>query len=243
MAPHWLSWSTAVLLILECITLVSTQTSCESYRAAGVPGIPGSHGPNGRNGPKGEKGDPGETAQSARGQEGLQGARGPPGRPGLKGDKGLPGPPGTPGQSGEKGKPFNPSNQVKSFFSYKRASMISPELDAPMILNSEIVSDLAPQFQGVSLKNGSFVCETKGVYFFTYHISAKSRVCLKLVKESESQVMLCDSSDGFLVTSGSAVMELDLGDKVSLQPSRYSGIVTHSSASTIFTGFLIFPTY
>ncbi|KAJ0041783.1 hypothetical protein NL108_006529, partial [Boleophthalmus pectinirostris] len=36
-----------------------------------------------------------------------------------------------------------------------------------------ILSDQAPQ--GVSLINSSFVCETPGVYFFSFHISVKSR--------------------------------------------------------------------
>ncbi len=54
---------------------------------------------------------------------------------------------------------------------------------------------------------------------------------------------LCDSSEGFLVTSGSAVLELNVGDTVSLEATRYSNMVTsQSSTSHTFTGFLIFPT-
>nr|ABV57765.1 C1q-like-1 [Siniperca chuatsi] len=239
MAPQWLSCSTAVFLLLVHVGQVTTQ-SCGT---PGIPGIPGTHGPNGIVGPKGEKGDPGEGGQPVRGQKGLPGLRGPPGRPGLKGDEGLPGPRGNPGRPGEKGRPFNPSNQQKSYFSYKRVMSYAPEVDTDIFFNRQILPDLDQQFQGELLTNGSFTCVIKGVYFFSYHVSAKSRVCLKLVKGSDSHMTLCDSSEGFLVTSGSAVLELEAGDTVSLQATKYNNIVTsQSSTSHTLAGFLIFPT-
>lgn len=239
MAPQWLSCSTAVFLLLVHLNPVVSQ----SCGIPGIPGIPGSHGPNGVDGPKGQKGDPGEAGQPVRGQKGSPGLRGPPGRPGLKGDIGLPGPSGAPGRPGEKGRPFNPSNQQTSYFSYKRMMSQLPELDTAMNFNGKILPNLDQQFQGESLTNGSFRCAVKGVYFFSYHVSAKSRVCLKLVKGSDSHIMLCDTSEGFLVTSGSAVLELEAGDTVSVQATRYNSIVTsQGSTSHTFTGFLIFPT-
>ncbi|XP_054472879.1 complement C1q subcomponent subunit B-like [Anoplopoma fimbria] len=235
MAPRWLSCSTAVFLLLVHITLVVTQC------CGGIPGIPGTHGPNGNNGLKGEKGDPGEAAQPISGKTGYPGLQGPPGRPGLKGDLGLPGPPGVPGRAGEKGRPFNPSNQQKSFFSYKRLIPHAPEVDTTMEFDREIL-ELDEQFKGESLTNGTFTCVIGGIYFFSYHVSAKSRVCLKLMKGSDSDLTLCDSSEGFLVTSGSAVLQLEIGDTVSLQATRYNNIVTsQSSTSHTFTGFLISP--
>ncbi|KAM6946573.1 complement C1q subcomponent subunit B-like isoform 2-T2 [Lycodopsis pacificus] len=239
MAPRWLSCSTAVLLLLGYITPAVTQ----SCYGGGIPGIPGTHGPNGNNGAKGEKGDPGEAGQPVRGKKGLPGLQGPPGRPGLKGDLGLPGPPGFSGRQGEKGRAFNPSSQ-KSFFSCKREIPQTPDLDTAINFNSEIL-DLDEEFRGDSLTNGTFTCVIGGIYFFSYHVSAKSRVCLKLVKGSgsDSDLTLCDSSEGFLVTSGSAVLELQAGDTVSLQATRYNHLVTsQGSTSHTFTGFLIFPT-
>ncbi|XP_037535695.1 complement C1q subcomponent subunit B [Nematolebias whitei] len=238
-AIQWFSCCTAVLLLLVHMELVHMQISC----TGGIPGIPGIHGQNGRDGSKGEKGDPGEAAQPIRGQKGVQGPRGPPGRPGMKGDIGLPGPPGYTGQKGEKGRPFNPTNRQKSFFSYKREISQTPELDTTIDFNRVILPDLDSQFQGETLTNGTFLSKIKGVYFFSFHISAKSNVCLKLMKGSDSQMTLCDTSEGFLVTSGSALLELQVGDTVSLQTTKYNSIVTsQSSASHTFTGFLIFPT-
>ncbi|XP_044206143.1 complement C1q subcomponent subunit B-like [Thunnus albacares] len=241
MAPQWLSCSTAVLLLLVHVAPVVTQ-SCTGG-TPGIPGIPGTHGPDGKHGVKGEKGDPGESSQPVRGQKGMTGPRGPPGRPGMKGDLGLPGPPGLPGQPGEKGRAFNPSNQLKSFFSYKRMIPQVPESDTAIEFSSPILPDLDPLLQGVSLIDKSFECVIKGVYFFSYHMSAKSKVCLKLVKGTEAHMTFCDASEGFLVTSGSAVLELEVGDTVSLQASRFNNIVTSmGSTSHTFTGFLIFPT-
>ncbi|XP_029287799.1 complement C1q subcomponent subunit B [Cottoperca gobio] len=238
MAPQWLSCSTAVFLLLVHITPVVTQ-SCGGTH--GIPGIPGTHGPNGQDGPAGQKGDPGEAEQPVRGQKGLLGLEGPPGRPGLKGDVGLTGPPGDPGLRGEKGRPFNPSNQEKPFFSYKRVMSHIPEVDTVINFNRQILPELEERFQGESLTNGTFTCVVGGIYFFSYHISAKSRVCLELMKGSDSQMTLCDTSEGYLVTSGSAVLQLETGDTVSLQVTRYNNIVTvQSSTSHTFTGFLIF---
>ncbi|XP_078103758.1 complement C1q subcomponent subunit B [Sander vitreus] len=239
MAPQWLSCSTAVFLLLVHITAVITQ-SCGGN--PGIPGIPGTHGPNGLDGLKGEMGDPGEAGQPIRGRKGSPGLLGPPGRPGLKGDAGLTGPPGNPGPPGEKGRPFNPSNQQSSIFSYKRVISQAPELDVPMIFNREILTESDEQLEGQQLPNGTFTCAIRGVYFFSYHVSAKSRVCLKLVKNSVSHISMCDMSEGFLVTSGSAVLALEAGDTVSLQATTYNSIVTsQSSTSHTFTGFLIFP--
>ncbi|RVE72522.1 hypothetical protein OJAV_G00038750 [Oryzias javanicus] len=239
MACQWLNFWTALLLLSIHATWVTSQLPCGGG-PPGIPGIPGSHGPNGKQGLKGEKGDPGEAEQSIRGQRGDPGEKGPPGRAGWKGDNGLLGPPGPRGQPGEKGRPFNPSEQQKSFFSYRMMQQ-KPNSDTPIDFNRAMVSDLQPQFQGQNLTEGVFTCTIKGVYFFSYHVSVKSRVCLKLVKDSDSRLMMCDTYEGFLVTSGSAVLQLEAGDTVSLQATRYNNIVPVQSSST-FTGFLIFPT-
>lgn len=239
MAPQWLSCCTAAFLLLVHLSPVLMQM-CGT---PGIPGIPGIYGPHGMDGQKGDKGDQGEAGQPLRGQKGTFGLMGPPGRPGLKGDMGLPGPPGLPGLPGEKGRPFSLSNQQKSFFSNKRTITQLPELDAVMNFNEPILSELDERLQGESLTNGSFTCTIKGVYFFSYHVSAKSRVCLKLMKGSNTHISMCDMSEGFLVSSGSAVLELEVGDQVSVQPSRHNSIVaSYGSTSHIFTGFLIFPT-
>uniref|UniRef100_A0A672HLD8 Complement C1q B chain n=1 Tax=Salarias fasciatus TaxID=181472 RepID=A0A672HLD8_SALFA len=219
-------------VFLTMLLLLKKVKSC-CGGVPGVPGIPGTHGPDGSDGPRGQKGDPGKLNSSflLGLPKGVPGLRGLPGRPGLKGDVGLPGPPGHPGPQGEKGRSSNAAVSQKCFFSYKRFN------------RWKILPDLDQQFQGESLTNGTFVCTTRGVYFFSYHMSAKSRLCLKLMKGADSHMLMCDNADGFLVTSGSAVLELAVGDTVSLQTHKYSSIVSsQSSTSHTFTGFLLFPT-
>lgn len=240
MALWWLSCSTAAVLLLLCFDPGVTQ-SCGGG-TPGIPGIPGTHGPNGLDGQKGEKGDPGEAGQPVRGQKGSQGARGPPGRPGLKGDAGLPGSPGNVGLPGEKGRPFDLSNKLKSFFSNKWDREESPELDTTLDFNSEILPDLDPQSKGETLTKGVFTSSIKGIYFFIFHISARTKECVQLMKGSDAQVTLCDWSEGFLVNSGSAMLELEVGDTVSLQLTHYNNMVTTQDTSHTFTGFLIYPT-
>lgn len=227
--------TTLLLLVLAGVSGVRSQ-SCSG---PGIPGIPGTHGPNGRDGPKGEKGEPGESWSLMQGLKGDPGVRGPPGRPGLKGDKGLNGSPGFPGRQGQKGRPFSPFTQ-RVLFSLKREISALPDIDQPMDFNRPILSGQARQEE--TLTNGSFVCTIPGVYFFSFHVSAKSRVCLKLVKNSDVHLTLCDNWEGFLVTSSSAVLPLQAGDSVSLQTTRYNNIVTSSGSSHTFTGFLIHKT-
>lgn len=70
-----------------------------------------------------------------------------------------------------------------------------------------------------------------------------TQVCLVLMKGRQAHMTVCDTSEGFLITSGSVVLELEPGDTVSLVPVQYNNIVTtQSSATNIFNGFLIFPT-
>ncbi|XP_072296107.1 complement C1q subcomponent subunit B-like [Eucyclogobius newberryi] len=237
MGPCWPVCGTALLLLLFSLSgpsLVQCQASCGG---PGTHGIPGAHGAPGSDGPKGEKGEPGESFFSTQGLKGDPGARGPAGRPGPKGDPGQTGPQGYVGRKGEQGRPFNPSFQ-RDLFSLKREMGPGlPKNDEPMEFNRPILSDPAPQI--VSLTNGSFVCKTPGLYFFSFHVSVKSRVCLKLLKNLEVQLTMCDNWEGFLVTSGSAVLPLQDGDRVSLQTTRYNHIATTSGSSHTFTGFLV----
>lgn len=236
MAPCW--WMSVAPLLWSMSVTVSLVLS-QSCDGPGIPGIPGTHGIDGLDGEKGEKGEPGELPSLLQGLKGDPGAKGPPGRHGLKGDKGSEGFAGVPGRKGEKGRPYNPFTQ-RDLFSFKREISAIPTNDQPMDFNRPILSGLSGQEE--TLKNGSFVCKTSGVYFFSFHVSAKSRVCLKLVKRSDVHLTLCDNWDGFLVTSSSAVLPLVAGDSVSLQTTRYNNIVTSSGSSHTFTGFLIYKT-
>ncbi|CAL8337532.1 unnamed protein product [Lota lota] len=237
-------WCTAAVVLTMLVQPAELQSSCEMYsNYHGVPGIPGPNGPHGADGPKGEKGDPGDGPVQVLGRKGEPGDPGPTGRTGSKGEPGPNGLRGLQGPKGESGIRSHRTNKQSSFFSYKRGTLQQPQRDRPITFNSDVLPDLDTSLKGDNLTNGVFQCKIKGVYFFTYHVSAKDLVCLKLVKGTVAKVTLCDSSSSHLVTSGSVVLDLAVGDKVSLQPTQHNKMITSFQvADNTFTGMLLFPT-
>lgn len=253
MASQWLRWCTVVMvssILTSLVTPVAMETNCDAYRGhPGIPGIPGAHGARGTDGHKGEKGDPGESVPGLQGPKGESGLYGPPGRSGLKGEPGNPGPPGPAGPQGPVGKTgtaLDPKNTQKSFFSYRRVRNQHPLPDKATNFDTPIQLGLDTSLAGDSLRGGVFHCSIKGVYFFTYHISTKSLLCLNLKKGTETVVGFCDSPsaspNSFLLTSGSVVLELEEGDEVSVQPTKHNDMFySPGRVDNTFTGFMLFP--
>ncbi|XP_062342166.1 complement C1q subcomponent subunit B [Osmerus eperlanus] len=245
MASQWMRWCTAAvvsIVLTSLVTPVAMQT-CDSDRGyPGVPGIPGAHGANGKDGLKGEKGDQGESWLGMNGPKGEPGLPGPPGRSGLKGDPGQPGPPGPPGPEGPTGERGSTKTIQKSYFSNQRTTTSYPTKNVDIPFERSVLSSSDPTLAGDSLRDGVFHCPIKGVYFFTYHLTAKNLVCLKLMKEKETKMELCDSSNNFMLTSGSVLLQLDVGEKVSLQTTDYNAVITREyRTDSIFIGFLLYP--
>uniref|UniRef100_A0AAY4BLY0 C1q domain-containing protein n=1 Tax=Denticeps clupeoides TaxID=299321 RepID=A0AAY4BLY0_9TELE len=221
-------------ILLSGVRLADTDT-CDGYRGyPGVPGIPGAHGSPGKDGLKGEKGDPGENGLVKKGQKGEPGLQGPPGRPGLKGDPGDQGLQGEQGLKGEKG------TYTVSFFSYKKRDGAS-RAHQPIRFDDSYVSVQSGK-EGVALENGVFISTKKGFYYFTYHVTSQVGICLNIKNGETTIVGFCDTSQRFLVTSGSVVLELDVNDRVSLQPTENNKVESREGADSTFTGFLLFPT-
>ncbi|KAL0994999.1 hypothetical protein UPYG_G00130460 [Umbra pygmaea] len=248
MATCWLKWGISTMVMASILVSlappVAMDTSCKAMSGyPGVPGIPGSHGADGKEGAKGEKGEPGESGWGVKVLKGEPGEAGPPGRSGLPGDPGRVGPQGPPGLTGERGSGSFISTNVSSYFSYKRNTFQPPTKNAAMHFDGHIMPDLERGQQGDSFDDGVFRCSIRGMYFFTYHVSAKNQVCLNLKKGTETKLGFCDSSSGFLVTSGSVVMELKVGDEVSLHPTESNSVITKDElADNTFTGLLLFRT-
>ena len=177
------------------------------------------------------------------GPKGEPGLPGPPGRSGLKGEPGQPGPYGPPGPEGPTGELGSTQTTQKSYFSNQRATTTSyPTKNMDIPFERSVLSSSDPTLEGDLLVNGVFQCLIKGVYFFTYHLTAKNLVCLKLMKERETKVEMCDSSNNFMLTSGSVVLQLDVGEKVSLQTKDHNAVVARERRTdSTFTGFLLYP--
>ncbi|KAJ8405915.1 hypothetical protein AAFF_G00313520 [Aldrovandia affinis] len=221
--------------ILILLVTSSVADTCSGYKGCGVPGIPGTHGPNGKDGDKGQKGDHGLNGLLVKGQKGDPGLLGAPGRSGQEGDLGLPGMPGLAGPKGEKGIPRGVSVAKKSFFSSKKLSKRFPTKDSPIEFDRAVM-------EGDPLQKGVFRSATKGYYYFTFHVSGRAMVCLNIKKGTVTMVGFCDSAErGYLVTSGSVVLKLEVGDEVSVQTNENNSVMSGSGADSIFTGFLLFP--
>ncbi|XP_063060025.1 complement C1q subcomponent subunit B-like [Engraulis encrasicolus] len=243
--PLWLCGHAALAVgLVLCAVVPSDGDPCSNSRGyPGVPGIPGSHGNPGTDGVKGEKGDPGESGHWLRGARGDPGPPGPPGRTGLSGDPGFLGLQGPEGPKGEKG---SPATGVAYFFSRKNPTGTRSSANQPVRFPHSYLPQLPPEQAGEALEDGIFTCKKQGVYFFTYHVTGSGTICLNIVKreagsaDGENALSLCDGSQGYLVSSGSVVLQLKVGDEVFLQPTRASVISGTASAESTFTGIQIF---
>ncbi|XP_048839442.1 complement C1q subcomponent subunit B [Brienomyrus brachyistius] len=228
----------ALLGLLVPLAAPTVAETCDAYRGyPGVPGIPGPHGPDGKDGLTGQKGDNGDNGGILKGQKGEPGPIGPPGRTGLPGLPGLPGPLGRAGAKGEKGMPTGIASLERSAFSYKKTSSRQSRTDQGAIKFDKPIN------AGDTLTNGVFTSKVKGYYYFTYHVTSRTKACLEIKKNSVSLVHFCDSlQKGYFVMSGSVVELLNVDDKISLHPTEDSTLMGTHGAESIFSGFLLFPT-
>ncbi|NWR78603.1 C1QA protein, partial [Centropus unirufus] len=210
----------------------------------GKDGFPGVPGLDGRPGQKGDTGEPGKSTHRT-GLKGLKGAAGEPGLPGIPGLRGLPGFPGPPGilglpgEKGPKGRPGNILDQPRPAFS---ASRRSPPSKGRTVVFDNIITN---QESSYSSQTGEFTCRVPGLYYFAYQVISSGDLCLSITKNGERVVSFCDDNSRKLlqVNSGSSVLSLAVGDRVSVgtDPARGSMIYNGSEADSVFSGFMLFP--
>ncbi|NXW51828.1 C1QA protein, partial [Nyctiprogne leucopyga] len=210
----------------------------------GKDGFPGVPGLDGRPGQKGDVGEPGKSRQKTgiRGEKGDPGEPGSPGVPGYRGYQGPHGPPGLPGQpgpKGNKGKAGNILEQPRPAFSASRRS--PPSMGTTVVFDNIITN----QENSYSPQTGEFTCRFPGLYYFAYQVVSSGDLCLSITKNRERVVSFCDSNSRTLlqVNSGSSVLSLAIGDRVSVStnPARGSMIYSGSEADSVFSGFMLFP--
>ncbi|XP_009461692.1 PREDICTED: complement C1q subcomponent subunit A [Nipponia nippon] len=207
----------------------------------GFPGVPGL---DGRPGQKGDVGEPGKSTQRTgiQGQKGDVGDPGHPGIPGIQGYRGSYGPPGLPGQPGPKGykgKAGNILEQPRPAFSASRKS--PPSMGKTVVFDNIITN----QENSYSPLTGEFTCSVPGLYYFAYQVVSSGDLCLSITKNKEKVVSFCDynSRELLQVNSGSSVLSLAVGDRVSVStgPGKGSMIYHGSEADSVFSGFMLFP--
>ncbi|NWX87247.1 C1QA protein, partial [Nothoprocta pentlandii] len=211
----------------------------------GKDGLPGVPGLNGRPGQKGDMGEPGKGPSRRTGIRGPKGDEGEPGIPGTPGNQGYLGPngppglPGEPGPKGAKGKVGNIREQPRPAFS---ASRKSPPPRGHTVVFDNIITN---QENSYSAQTGEFTCRVPGLYYFAYQVISSGDLCLSITKNRERMVSFCDNNARNIlqVNSGSSVLSLVAGDKVSVttDPLKGSMIYSGSEADSVFSGFMLFP--
>ncbi|KFO77440.1 Complement C1q subcomponent subunit A, partial [Cuculus canorus] len=210
----------------------------------GKDGFPGVPGLDGRPGQKGDTGEPGKSTHRT-GIKGPKGEAGEPGLPGIPGNRGypgipgLPGVPGPPGKKGAKGKAGNILDQPRPAFS---ASRRSPPSKGNTVVFDNIITN---QESSYSPQTGEFTCRVPGLYYFAYQVISSGDLCLSITKNEEHVVSFCDNNSRNLlqVNSGSSVLSLAVGDRVSVStnPAKGSAVYSGSEADSVFSGFMLFP--
>ncbi|NXN32004.1 C1QA protein, partial [Nycticryphes semicollaris] len=214
------------------------------WAPAGKDGFPGIPGLDGRPGQKGDMGEPGKSVlrtgiRGPKGDAGEPGLPGIPGKQGYHGPHGPPGLPGKPGLKGHKGKAGNILEQPRPAFSASRRS--PPSMGRTVVFDNIITNEE----NSYSSETGEFTCRIPGLYYFAYQVVSNGDLCLSITKNTEPVVSFCDYNSRKLlqVNSGSSVLSLAVGDRVSLStdPSRGSMIYSGSEADSVFSGFMLFP--
>ncbi|NXI44454.1 C1QA protein, partial [Galbula dea] len=235
----WLMTSTLAAVL--GMTLMEDDVCRAPDGKDGFQGVPGL---DGRPGQKGDVGEPGKSAQRTgiQGPKGDAGEPGPPGIPGNQGYRGLHGPPGLPGQpgpKGAKGKAGSILEHPRPAFSASRRS--PPSMGRTVVFDNIITNEES----SYSPQTGEFTCRTPGIYYFAYQVVSSGDLCLSITKNSERVVSFCDYNSRNLlqVNSGSSVLSLAVGDRVSVSsdPARGSMIYSGSEADSVFSGFMLFP--
>ncbi|XP_060747257.1 complement C1q subcomponent subunit A [Tachysurus vachellii] len=218
----------------------------------GKPGEPGVAGRNGWPGQKGEKGEPGlqvelskEALSAIKGDKGEDGPVGSIGAKGYSGHLGLPGPIGPPGIPGSTAG-GEISNAKKAAFSVMRKMNSYPSYDKALSFNEELIN-LNKDF---SSQTGYFVCKVAGCYYFVFHSVSEGDLCINLLSDNAKvNLKFCDynhrTTSISQVLSGGAVIELNVGQRVWLQPFKnpvHKKVTNKMSKTetTVFNGFLIF---
>ncbi|NWV01291.1 C1QA protein, partial [Upupa epops] len=210
----------------------------------GKEGFPGVPGLNGRPGQKGDVGEPGKAAwrtgiPGPKGDAGEPGFPGPPGKQGNSGLIGVPGFQGPPGVKGMKGSAGTISDQPRSAFSASRRS--SKPLGRTVVFDKVISNEDG----SYSNDTGEFTCRFPGLYYFAYQVISTGHLCLSITRNSERIVSFCEDNSQHMpqVNSGSVVLSLAVGDRVSVSPNHKisSGIYSSTEADSVFSGFMLFP--
>ncbi|XP_071953656.1 complement C1q-like protein 2 [Antedon mediterranea] len=233
------------------------QQVCPIECPTGPAGEPGKNGSPGQPGIAGQHGSPG--VQGLDGQSGVPGLTGLPGEPGQKGEAGAPGLHGVPGLMGPPGPPGTGTGVVNpgeggggileeglspyqySAFTAVRTTVLKSSNAAQILTFDAEVTDVGKDFDH---RSGLYICDTPGVYHFTFHAMRQSSaedVYVKLMHNGKLVVSAfnADQDDHSDIASNTAIIVLRFGDRVYLEVPAHNSVYSNSHRPTTFSGFLL----
>lgn len=227
-----------VLLVL--FSLVTPKVlALDSCAVPGIPGIPGFPGRDGRDGIKGEKGEPGLSSLMGgrmKGPEGNQGPEGPMGKRGASGDAGPKGTAGQKGGPGEPGESRVGGVPPTAAFSVARGTLDYPD-KASVIRFTNVFTNLNNDY---NTQTGRFRCRVPGTYYFVYHASTDTSLCVKMKLDDTILAAFCDRrSKRRQVTSGGLAVYVSQDQEVFLETTDFRGMRGHHNGYSVFSGFLL----
>ncbi|KAG8430413.1 hypothetical protein GDO86_017863 [Hymenochirus boettgeri] len=228
---------TSVLAAVMGITLCQVEVCLAPNGRDGLPGNPGR---DGRHGEKGERGDPGAPGKMFRlmAHKGDAGDPGPPGEPGPVGYKGPQGPLGAQGDQGpkgEKGPSASLGKQPRPAF-----SAIDPQIKGNVMIFTNYITNEENSYDNT----GRFVCANPVYYYFTFQVVSSGDLCVYIVKNQRRLLGFCDgnSKGQPQVNSGGTVLNLKSNDQVWIETdAQRTKIIPKEEATSVFSGFLLFP--
>ena len=202
------------------------QEAERSLRPSGFQGPPGPQGPAGPQGPQGPPGPQGPT-----GLQGPAGPQGPPGLQGAAGPQGPPGPQGPAGRAGPMGPQGPPGPRGPGIQSYGYVYNLTPS--KLMVLNAGAdipFSSNGPLNRVIHTEGATTVTvPDTGAYLINYGLSANvdfgSSVALAVNGTADPSTKLPVTFN----SSGSAILNLDEGDIITLRNDSDSAIILAAS--------------
>uniref|UniRef100_A0A8C5PEY1 Complement C1q C chain n=1 Tax=Leptobrachium leishanense TaxID=445787 RepID=A0A8C5PEY1_9ANUR len=234
--------SLGIVLLASVSSLRGEPPPCASS-PQGLPGIPGTPGRDGRDGRKGTKGESGLPANSLKvtefkGEKGVQGFVGPKGKSGPPGPPGPPGITGVRGEKGENGMPGDHKRDHQSAFTVARKTVGFPNKNEPIVFDATITNNHGDY----NTNTGKFTCRIQGLYYFIYHVSLSSNLCVSLFTDEERKASFCDhKTNEYQVSSGGILVQLNKGQEVWLAVNDYNGMIGTAGHDSVFSGFLVIP--
>lgn len=154
------------------------------------------------------------------------------------GTPGIPGAPGTMGPPGEPGVEGRYKQKHQSVFSVTRQTVQFPEANSLVKFNRVITN---PQGH-YDKDSGKFSCKVPGLYYFVFHTSHTSNLCVLLYRSGFKVATFCDHmTSAKQVSSGGVLLRLQEGQQVWLAVNDYNGMVGMEGSDSVFSGFLLFP--